>query len=85
MDADDYFPKHVVDQGRDILVELCHSLEAQPPKSLEEFYAHTHSATEHFNDLRSAFEDAGSELETAARESIGFDADVKELIATRDR
>jgi hypothetical protein len=95
MYADDYFPKHAVDQGRDILVQLCHSLEAQPPQSLDELYARTHSATERFNDLQAVFEEADSELETAARESIGmdflfiaqaygFDADVEELIAPRD-
>jgi hypothetical protein len=95
MYADEYFPKHLVDQGRDILVDLCHTLEARPPKDLDELYVHTHQATERFNDLQSAFEAAGSEMETAARENIGmdfafiaqaygFDADVEELIAPRE-
>lgn len=95
MYADDYFPKHLVDQGRDILVNLCHTLEAQPPKDLDELYVHTHQATERFNTLQAAFEAEDSELETAARECIGmdlafiaeaygFDADVEELIAPRE-
>ena len=93
--ADDYFPKHLVDRGRDILVDLCHTLEARPPKDLDELYVYSHQATERFNDLQSAFEAAGSELETAARENIGmdfafiaeaygFDADEEELIAPRE-
>lgn len=95
MYADDYFPKYLVDQGRDILLELCHTLETQPPKGLDELYVHTHRATERFNALQEAFEEADSELETAARESIGmdfafiaeaygFEADVEELIAPRE-
>ena len=93
--ADDYFPKHLVDRGRDILVDLCHTLEARPPKDLDELYVYSHQATERFNDLQASFEAAGSELETAARESIGmdfafiaeaygFDADVEEMIAPRE-
>jgi hypothetical protein len=95
MYADDYFPKNLVDKCRDILVELCHTLEAQPPKDLDELYAHRHRAIERFNDLQDAFEEADSELETGARKSIGmdfafiaeaygFDADVEELIAPRE-
>jgi Family of unknown function (DUF5713) len=54
------------------------------------------AATEEFNDLESDFDEAGSELETVAREVIaenfwaianayGFaDADIEDLIATRD-
>lgn len=56
----------------------------------------TQAATEEFNLLEAEFEAAGSDIETVAREEIaedfsfvasayGFaDADVEELIATRD-
>lgn len=96
MYADSYFPDHVVDQGRAILERLCERIEAERPSDLEALYALTQAATEEFNGLEAAFEAAGSEIETVAREAIaadfafvasayGFaDANVEELIATRD-
>lgn len=96
MYRDDYFPDAVVDQGKAILVELCQQIEAQKPADLAALYELTHAATERFNDLQEVFEANGSEIETAARESIaddfariarayGFaDADIEDLIATRD-
>ena len=96
MSRDAYFPPPLVDQGKAILTELCLSIEAQPPKDLDALYALTHAATLRFNDLAEAFEAAGSEIETAAREDIGADmafiaqaygfaqADTEELIAPRE-
>ncbi|MEU6477399.1 DUF5713 family protein [Streptomyces sp. NPDC047017] len=93
---DGYYPDHVVDLGRAVLLRLCERIEAERPADLTALYALTHAATEEFNALESAFEAAGSEIETVAREEIaedfwfvarayGFeDADVEELIAPRE-
>ncbi|WP_101789466.1 DUF5713 family protein [Nonomuraea indica] len=93
---DDYYPDHVVDRGSAILVRLCERIEADRPSDLAALYALTWAATEEFNDLEAAFEAAGSEIETVAREAIadefwfvasayGFaEADAETLIATRD-
>ncbi|MER6346260.1 DUF5713 family protein [Streptomyces sp. NPDC001595] len=93
---DGYYPDHVVDLGRQVLERLCERIEAERPDGLPALYALTHAATEEFNALEAAFHAAGSEIETVAREVIaeefafvaeayGFaDADVEELIATRD-
>ncbi|QFY05895.1 hypothetical protein GBF35_03710 [Nonomuraea phyllanthi] len=93
---DGYYPDHVVDKGRDILLRLCERIEDKRPSDLAALYALTHTATEEFNELEAEFDAAGSEIETVAREVIaedfwfvasayGFaDADVDELIATRD-
>lgn len=93
---DDYYPDHVVDRGRAVLLALCERIEADRPADLAALYALTHAATEEFNGLEAAFEAAGSEIETVAREEIaeefrfvarayGFaDADVEELIAPRE-
>ncbi|MFJ9074563.1 DUF5713 family protein [Streptomyces sp. NPDC102278] len=94
--ADSYFPNHVLDRGREILLRLCERIEAEKPADLTALYALTHAATEEFNALDGEFEKAGSAIETVAREEIaedfwyvasayGFaDADVEALIATRD-
>ncbi|MEE1753133.1 DUF5713 family protein [Streptomyces sp. SP18CS02] len=94
--ADGYFPDHVVDKGREILLRLCERIEAEQPPDLAAVYALSHAATEEFNLLEAEFEAAGSEIETVAREEIAEDfwfvasaygftgADVEELIATRD-
>ncbi|MFF3730023.1 DUF5713 family protein [Streptomyces sp. NPDC002476] len=93
---DSYFPDHVVDKGRAILLRLCERIEAEQPSDLAALCVLTHAATEEFNLLEAEFEAAGSEIETVAREEIaedfwiiasayGFtDADVEELIAPRD-
>ena len=94
--ADSYFPDHVVDKGKAILLRLCARIEAEQPSDLAALYTLTHAATEEFNRLEAEFEAAGSEIETVAREEIaedfwfvasayGFtDADAEELIATRN-
>ena len=93
---DEYFPNNLVDKGKTILVDLCFQIEEKQPKKLEELYGLTHAATDKFNDLQEDFDENGSEIETVARECIakdfefiatsyGFkDADIEELIATRD-
>ncbi|WAX76696.1 DUF5713 family protein [Streptomyces sp. KMM 9044] len=93
---DGYYPDHVVDRGRDILLALCARIEAERPAGLPALHLLTHAATEEFNDLKTVFVEAGSEIETVAREAIaedfwfvaqsyGFtDADVEELIAPRE-
>ncbi|MET9608210.1 DUF5713 family protein [Streptomyces sp. NPDC006512] len=94
--ADDYYPDHVVGMGRAVLLRLCERIEAERPSDLPALYALTRAATEEFNLLEAEFEAAGSDIETVAREEIaedfwfvassyGFpDADVEELIATRE-
>ena len=95
MQKDSYFPSAQVEKGKAILLKLCETIEAKKPSSLEQLYALTHAATEEFNLLGEEFEENGSELETAARENIGadfefiakaydFEADIEELIATRE-
>ena len=95
MYQDGYFPEHLVDRLKNVLVDVCRSIEATEPKSLDELYVITHAATEKINDLQEAFEEAESEIETVARDSIavsfgkvatayGFEADLEDLVATRD-
>ncbi|MEE1739643.1 DUF5713 family protein [Streptomyces sp. BE147] len=93
---DDYYPDHVLDKGRAILLHLCERIEAENPADLTALYALTEVATEAFNDLEAEFDAAGSEIETVAREEIGEafwfiataygfeDADGEELIAARE-
>lgn len=89
MSRDSFFPDHVVDKGREILLRLCERIEAEQPSDLAALYVLTHAATEEFNELE-------ADIETTAREEIaedfwfvaqayGFaDVDAEELIATRD-
>jgi hypothetical protein len=93
---DPYYPDHVLDKGKAILLRLCERIEAERPADLAALYVLTQAATEEFNDLESEFDEAGSGIETVAREEIaesfwaiadayGFaDADIEQLIATRD-
>jgi hypothetical protein len=96
MYGDDYFPDHVVDKGKAILLRLCERIEAERPADLAALYALTNAATEEFNALEAEFEAAGSEIETVARELIGeefwfvasaygfAEADAEMLIAARE-
>ncbi|ELP61756.1 hypothetical protein STRTUCAR8_06500 [Streptomyces turgidiscabies Car8] len=93
---DPYFPDHVIDQGKAILLRLCERIAAEQPSDLEALYALTQAATEEFNLLDREFVAAGSGIETVAREWIcdefrfvasayGFtDAYAEELTAGRD-
>ncbi|MER7760333.1 DUF5713 family protein [Streptomyces sp. NPDC097619] len=94
--GDDYFPNHLLDRGGAILRGLCERIEAERPADLPALYVLTHGATEEFNLLGEALDEAGSEIETVAREEIaedfwfiatayGFEgADIEELIAPRE-
>ncbi|EGX57014.1 hypothetical protein SZN_24855 [Streptomyces zinciresistens K42] len=87
-----YYPDAMVDRGREILLRLRARIEAERPADLAALYVLTHAATDEFNALL----DDGFDIETVAREEIagdfwfvatayGFtDADIEELIATRD-
>lgn len=95
MYQDSYFPTFLVDKCRNILLELCREIENKKPANLEELYKLTHLSTDRLNDLQDEFFDNGSELETGAAECLamdfdfianayGYNADIEELIATRD-
>jgi|SRR6188474_451481 hypothetical protein len=96
MDNDEYFPRNLVDKGRQILLRLSERIELELPADETALYALTHAATREFNDLAEEFYDANSEIETSAAECIALDfefvataygfenADLEELIATRD-
>lgn len=96
MYRDAYFPDHVVDRGKAILLRLCERIEAERPQDLTALYALTNAAIEEFNELEAAFDAAGSEIETVARELIcedfwfvaltyGFPhADAEELVSGRN-
>lgn len=95
MYQDGYFPDHLVDRVKEILITVCRKVEKERPQDNDDLYVITQAATEEINDLQEVFEDAGSEIETVARESIavsfdkisrayGYEADVEELIATRE-
>lgn len=96
MYGDSYFPTFLVDKCKVILLNLCGEIEATKPKELDAFYKLTHAATNQLNGLEDEFFENNSEIETAARECLainfefiavayGFNnADIEELIATRD-
>lgn len=95
MYTDAYYPKHLVDKVKAVLVELCFQIEETKPANLDELYKLTHASTEKINDLEDEFYQGNSEIETVARECIaenfefisaayGFEADVEELIAPRN-
>ncbi|MFI0975476.1 DUF5713 family protein [Streptomyces sp. NPDC021093] len=91
-----YYPEHVLDRGRAVLMGLCERIEAERPADLAALYVLTEAATEQFNDLEAEFDETGSEIDTVAREetaeefwfvatAYGFaDADVEELVAARE-
>lgn len=95
MREDRYFPTPLVEKGAQILIDLCLAIEKEKPKDAAALLVLTHAATERFNELAVEFEEAGSEIETAARDAIGvdvetivkaygFDVDIEEAIAPRD-
>ncbi|WP_369407218.1 DUF5713 family protein [Microtetraspora malaysiensis] len=96
MSDDDYYPGHLVDKGKTILLRLCERIEAERPSDLTALYVLTESATEEFNELEEEFGAAGSEIETVARDVIAVDfhfvasaygfaeADIEELVAARE-
>jgi hypothetical protein len=96
MDDEEFFPRNLVDKGRQILLRLSERIESEMPADERALYGLTHAATKQFNDLAEEFYDANSEIETTAAECIALDfqfianaygfqgADLEELIATRD-
>jgi len=72
---DGYYPDEVVDKGKAILLRMCDRIEAERPADLAALYVITHAATEEFNQLQDDFEEAGSHIETVAREAIAMDFD----------
>lgn len=96
MTGDESFPQHLVDKGKQILLRLGERIEKEKPADEAALYVLTHAATDEFNDLAEEFQRADSDIETTARECIAEDfefiataygfpnADIEELIATRD-
>jgi hypothetical protein len=95
MYGDTYFPSHLVDKCRNILLELCYNIELGKPGNLQQLYKLTHASTDKLNELQDEFFENNSEIETGARECLamdfefiseayGFEADIEELIATRE-
>jgi hypothetical protein len=91
---DTYFPKHLVAKGQVLLCQLAERIERKAPEG-KAVYALTQATTEAFNELSEEFWEAGSEIETAAREAIGgdvefilkaygYDVDLEEAIGNRD-
>jgi hypothetical protein len=92
---DSYFPTFLVDKCKTIFLNLCFEIETKKPSNLEELYKLTHVSTNKLNGLQNEFYDNNSEIETGAREcfvenfefvanTYGFEADLEELIATRE-
>jgi hypothetical protein len=96
MYEDGYFPNHLVDKIKEILIDVCKNIESKSPKTDEELFSITHKAVEQINELEEEFEENESELETAARESMGadfefivraygfLDVDIEDVIAPRE-
>lgn len=95
MYRDSHFPAFLVDKCKNILVHLCSEIETKKPGNLDELYKLTQASVQLINDLEDDFFENDSELETAAAEcfasdfqfiatAYGFNADVEELIATRN-
>src|SRR3954470_24363031 len=96
MYGDGFYPNHLVDKCRDILIELCFEIESTHPKDLDALYEVTHAATLRFNAMHDELYENDSEINTNTRDCIGVDftfiatsygfedADDEELIATRD-
>lgn len=96
MYQDPYYPDACVDQVKAVLLAFCQAIETEQPKDLAALYALSAVATLAINDLMDVFDEAGSDLETVARECMaedfasiadcyGFtDADIETLIEERD-
>lgn len=91
---DEYFPDFLVDKVKAQLVKLDDFL-AGGVKDIDAVQAKLDEIVNAINDLEEEFEESGSEIETAARESIaegveyilkkhGIDIDIEEAIRERD-
>ena len=74
---DGYFPNPLVDKVRDAIQEAVAFIE-EGHHTTDEIQAAFDRMTEKIDGLQSEFEEAGSELETVARDSIGLT--VKKLL-----
>lgn len=94
MYQDGYFPDFLVDKVKALVQEVIVFLE-NGERDLEKIQKKFDVMTEAINDLEEEFEENDSELETAARDSIGetvayilnwfdIDIDVEEAIRMRD-
>jgi Family of unknown function (DUF5713) len=94
MYSDGYFPNFLVDKVREIIKEAVVFIE-EGGHSTEEIQGAFDQMTSGINELQEEFEENGSEIETAARESIGatvdniiklfnIDIDIEEAIRERD-
>lgn len=93
---DGYFPNHLVDKCKQVLVSLCERIESENPADNASLFQLTHAAVTSINHLEGEFEENDSELETGAREALagdfeiilqayGFaDADLEDAISNRD-
>ena len=91
---DGYFPDFLVDKVRDQVQAVIRFLEAGE-RDLEKIQDKFDEMTEAINDLQEEFEEHDSEIETAARDSIGetvehilewfdLEIDVEDAIRQRD-
>lgn len=93
---DGYFPNFLVDKIKQILMDMCQTIEQTRPADEAALLVLTHAATEKINDLEDEFEENDSELETGAREAMGAafdfivrsygfaDVGIEDVIAPRD-
>lgn len=91
---DTYYPKHLVDKIKDEILKVVAFIE-EDGHSNDEIQAKFDIMTDAINDLQEDFEDADSEIETVARDSIGttvadilehykIDIDAEDAIGKRD-
>ena len=94
MYQDRYFPDHLVDKIKALMLEVIAFLETGE-RDMEKVQEQFDKMTLGINGLQEEFEENDSELETGARESIGgttayilkwfdLDLDVEDAIAKRD-
>ncbi len=94
MYRDGYFPDFLVDRVKALVQDVIGFLETGE-RDLEKIQSKFDEMTLAINDLQEEFEDNGSEIETAARDSIGetvayilewfdVDIDVEDAIGERD-
>lgn len=70
MYADPYFPRAQTDQLKAVFQKLVRFLDSKP-RSVAEVQVACDTLTQDINALEDAFDAAGSQIETAARDAIG--------------
>lgn len=94
MYEDEYFPNFLVDKVKALVQDVIRFLETEE-RNLQKIQEKFDAMTLAINDLEEEFEENDSEIETAARDSIGMtvdyilkwfdiDIDVEDAIAERD-